>query len=125
MDTPSHLHSSNSLALCDTLVLGCHIVIVFYLLRKGVKPPVLVLCLAFRHRKVQLYYLENYYDGVKRFHCVTPNTTRRSFGNVNALTVYSVAAQVGRRLPRVPTEHVLLVLAVGCMVGGCMLGPLV
>ena len=29
--------------------------IVFYLLRKGVKPPVLVLCLAFRHRKVQLY----------------------------------------------------------------------
>jgi hypothetical protein len=30
--------------------------IVFYLLRKGVKPPVLVLCLAFRHRKVQLYY---------------------------------------------------------------------
>ena len=30
--------------------------IVFYLLRKGVKPPVLVLCLAFRHRKVRLYY---------------------------------------------------------------------
>jgi hypothetical protein len=23
-DTPSYLHSSNSLALCDTLVLGCH-----------------------------------------------------------------------------------------------------
>ena len=31
--------------------------IVFYLLRKGVKPPVLVLCLAFRHRKVRLYYI--------------------------------------------------------------------
>jgi hypothetical protein len=26
-DTPSHLHSSNSSALCDTLVLGCHRVV--------------------------------------------------------------------------------------------------
>jgi hypothetical protein len=31
----------------------------------------------------------------KRFHCVTPNTARRSFGNVNALSRQGVGSTEG------------------------------
>jgi hypothetical protein len=34
----------------------------------------------------------------KRFHCVTPNTARRSFGNVNALSRQGVGSTEGNSL---------------------------